>query len=254
MKRFSNFFLIVVSAILVLVICGTTLGGSNVKVDIQKQVKKAIKDGKALKSMEDLAIISVWGVNWVTRGSAGPGTIGYSENIERHRSWMPELLNNFKPQLVSGLESAFKKTTQNLKPISFIINNANYKAFTPVQTEPKKGRGLLLGQLEGFKFIDDNPDDIAAVSKNLDVDGVITIRYYILPSLLPLKKNKVKVWMKIFTKDGNLVWFGKMYGEFSGSPPKMRKLESMNKLLSVGNKEAMKNMATLYQKSFKKAK
>ncbi len=91
MKRFSIFFVMVVSAILVLSICGTAFGGSNVKADIYKQVKRAIKDGKALKSMENLAIISVWGVNWITRGEAGPGDIEYGENINIHRSWMPEL-------------------------------------------------------------------------------------------------------------------------------------------------------------------
>ncbi|MCK4640895.1 MAG: hypothetical protein KAU06_06130 [Candidatus Marinimicrobia bacterium] len=254
MKRFQLFFTVVICIAMIASTSSNAFCADKVKQDIFKQIKKAIKDGKALKPMKELAIISVWSIDWVTRGAACPGDIQYAQNIETHRSWTPRILSNFQPCLVSGLKSAYSKTGQILKPISYAVENPDYKSFTPTQTEPKKGRGRLLGTLDGLHFIDDNADDIAAASKSLDVDGVITIRYTLAPSLLPLKKNKIKIWMKIFTKDGNLVWFGKMYGEFKGAPPKLRDFNSLIKLVPKGEKAAMDNMATLYRKSFKKAK
>ena len=248
------FLLMFVFSICTTVVEGQIGGGGSVKADIAKRVKKSVVDGEALKSMKSLAVISCWGVDWHARGTAGPGTIGYGETRNLHKSWMPHIFASFTPRLESGLSAIFQETGQEVKPLSYAQENSDYVSFEPVQTEPKKGRGLLHGSLGNFKFIDDSEEDIAAASKSLDVDGVITLRYMIWPAPVPTKKNQMKIWMKIFTKDGTLVWFGKMYSEFKAAPPKFRKFENFEVFLPESENEALENLGILYEKSFNKIK
>ena len=253
-QSISVFLLVFIFSICTTVVEGQIGGSGGVKADITKQIKKSVVNGEALKSMKSLAVISCWGVDWHARGMAGPGDIAYGENRNLRKVWMPEIFTSFTPRFESGISAIFQETGQEVKPLSYAQENSDYASFDPVQTEPDKGRGFLLGSLGNFKFIDDGEEDIAAASKSLDVDGVITLRYMIWPAPLPTKKNQIKIWMKIFSKDGTLVWFGKMYSEFKAGPPAFRKLENYEGFLPEAENEALENLGILYKKSFDKIK
>lgn len=249
-----NSFYILILAMFITLIAPCGVSGQNIKAEIAKDAKKTIENAEALKNMNNLAVISVWGVDWHARGMAGPGDIGYADNRRMREQWMKEILNDFKPRLESSLKEIFTEHGKEIKPISYTTENAGYSAFEPVKTEPKKGIGFLQGTIEGLKFIDDEQEDVAGAAKTLGVDGVITMRYKLEPAAIPTKKNELKLWMKIFDNDGELVWFGKMYSEFKAGAPKFSKLENYSEFLPDAETEALNNLKMLFDKAYSKMK
>lgn len=249
----KNFFVFVVAALITL-IPPFSASGQNIKAEIAKDAKKTLKDAQALNGMKNLAVISVWGVDWHARGMAGPGDISYADNRRKREQWMKEIFKDFEPRLEASLKEMFNAHGKEIKPISFTTGNAGYQAFEPAKKEPKKGIGFLQGTIEGLKFIDDEQADVAGAARTLGVDGVVTIRYKLEPAAIPTKKNQLKLWMKIFNNDGELVWFGKMYSEFKAGAPKFGKLENYSEFLPDAEKEALNNLKMLFDKAYSKIK
>lgn len=252
MKNITKF--LVITAVMLLAQVFNVYTKNDIKQDIAKEAKKAVKNAAELKQMKTLAVISVWGVDWHARGMAGPGDIGYSDNRNMRKNWMAEIFEGFEPRLETALNEMFKAVNQEVKPLGFAIGNENYQQFTPQKTEPKLGLGYLQNTIEGFKFIDDEPSDVTEASKTMNVDGVITMRYKLEPSLLPMMKNKLKIWMKIFNNSGELVWHGEIYSEFAGNNTKFLKLKNYADFMPAAEKNTLNNLKLVYVKSLSKLK